>query len=214
MFEETNPPAPCVHVIDDDDSFRSSVIRLLTVNGFSARGYQCAGEFMLTDALERPGSILLDITMPGMNGMEVLKALNARRTAPPVVLLTGFDDVLTSVDAMKAGAIDYLVKPFDPDKLLECVARALRVDEQQRVAQQEAEALRRRIEQLSAVQRKILLGIANNKPNKQLAAELGSSERTIKTQRARIRAKLRLLSLPDLVRASKVLEHLQARRNS
>jgi FixJ family two-component response regulator len=130
------------------------------------------------------------------------------------VLLTGFDDVLTSVDAMKAGAIDYLVKPFDPDKLLECVARALRVDEQQRVAQQEAEALRRRIEQLSAVQRKILLGIANNKPNKQLAAELGSSERTIKTQRARIRAKLRLLSLPDLVRASKVLEHLQARRNS
>jgi FixJ family two-component response regulator len=211
MLADTPQAAPCVHVVDDDDSFRGSMLRLLEASGFQASGYRCAGEFLLTDALDRPGCVLLDITMPGLNGMDVLKALRARPTAPPIVLLTGFDDVLTSVDAMKSGAIDYLVKPVKAEKVLECVVRALRIDAQSKAAQQETQVLRRRVELLTASERKILLGIAHNKLNKQLAAELGSCERTVKAQRARIRAKLQLRSLPDLVRASKVLEHFLAR---
>src|SRR5688572_29823895 len=105
MLADTPHAAPCVHVVDDDDSFRGSMLRLLEVSGFQASGYRCEGEFLLTDALDRPGCVLLDITMPGLNGMDVLKALRARPTAPPIVLLTGFDDVFTSVDAMKSGAI-------------------------------------------------------------------------------------------------------------
>jgi FixJ family two-component response regulator len=208
MLTEGSSAAPCVHVVDDDDSFRCSIVRLVTVNGFQARGHRCAGELLLTDAMEQPGCVLLDIRMPGLNGMDVLKALRARRAAPPIVLLTGIDDVLTSVAAMKAGAIDYLVKPVQPDKLLECVVRALRTDAEIRATQRESEVLEQRVRQLSSVERKILLGIAHHKLNKQLAVELGSSERTIKSQRARIRAKLQLHSLPDLVRASQVLEHL------
>jgi FixJ family two-component response regulator len=131
-----------------------------------AHGYRCAGEFLLTDAVERPGCVLLDITMPGLNGMDVLKSLRTRPTAPPIVLLTGFDDVMASVDAMKAGAIDYLVKPVKAGKVLECVARALRIDAAAKSAQQEIEALRRRVALLTAVERKILLGVAHNKLNK------------------------------------------------
>ncbi len=203
--ESTGAPAT-VHVVDDDDSFRTSIIRMLNTYGIEAIGYRCAGEFLLADRLDNPGCILLDIRMPGPSGMDLLKALRARRVALPIVLLTGFDDVGTSVDAMKAGAIDYLVKPASAERVLQAVTKALQLNASARQAERELRDLRTRFDELNTLERRILTGIMNNKLNKQLAADLGSCERTIKAGRARIRSKLHIRSLPDLVRASRLLE--------
>jgi FixJ family two-component response regulator len=198
--------APMVHVVDDDDGFRDSVIRLLRAHGIAAIGYRCAGEFLLASPLDDPGCILLDIMMPGPSGMELLKALRTRRVTLPIVLLTGYDDVGTSVDAMKAGAVDYLVKPASGERVLQAVTKALQRDTSMRQAEQELTELRKRFAELNPLERKILTGIMNNRLNKQLAADLGACERTIKARRARIRSKLQIRSLPDLVRASRLLE--------
>jgi FixJ family two-component response regulator len=198
-----------VHVVEDDDSFRNSVIRMLSAHGLPAKGYRCAGEFLLADVLDDPGCILLDLGMPGPNGLELLKALHAKRATPPVVFLTGHDDVATTVDAMKSGALDYLVKPAEPTKLLQAVQKALELDARRRAERREMVELRQRFDQLNALERRILAGIMNNRLNKQLAADFGACERTIKAQRARIRSKLQIRSLPDLVRASRVLEQYE-----
>ena len=198
--------APMVHVVDDDDGFRDSVIRLLRAHGIAATGYRCAGEFLLASPLDEPGCILLDIMMPGPSGMELLRALRTRRVTLPIVLLTGYDDVGTSVDAMKAGAVDYLVKPAPAERVLQAVTKALQRDTSMRQAEQELTDLRKRFAELNPLERKILAGIMNNRLNKQLAADLGACERTIKARRARIRSKLQIRSLPDLVRASRLLE--------
>jgi FixJ family two-component response regulator len=198
-----------IHVVEDDDSFRISLLRMLAANGFTAKGYRCAGEFLLTDPVHEPGCVLLDISMPGPSGMDLLKALHLKRVLPPVIFLTGCDDINTSVDAIKTGAVDYLVKPASSEKLLSVINKALSIDAQRRAHQQQVTELKKRFEQLSPMERRILAGIMNNRLNKQLAAELGSCERTIKAQRARIRAKLQLRTLPDLVRASRLLEEFE-----
>jgi FixJ family two-component response regulator len=203
---EMRTVTPIVHVVDDDDSFRTSVIRLLQAHGIAATGYRCAGEFLLADPLDDPGCVLLDITMPGPSGMDLLRALRSRRVTLPIVLLTAYDDVGTSVDAMKAGAIDYLVKPAPTERVLQAVTKALQYDASTRQAERELSDLRKRFDELNPLERKILTGIMNNRLNKQLAADLGSCERTIKARRARIRSKLQIRSLPDLVRASRLLE--------
>lgn len=197
---------PVVHLVDDDDSFRASVIRLLRVNGIAAAGYRCAGEFLLANPLDEPGCILLDITMPGPSGMDLLRALRSRGVAMPVVLLTGYDDVSTSVEAMKEGAIDYIVKPAPTERILQAVEKALLRDSSIKHAERELTELRRRFDELNSTEKKILSGIINSRLNKQLAADLGYCERTIKARRARIRNKLQIRSLPDLVRASRLLE--------
>src|SRR4051812_48491083 len=117
-----------IHVVEDDDSFRTSLLRMLAANGFNAKGYRCAGEFLLTDPVHEPGCVLLDITMPGPSGMDLLKALHLKRTLPPVIFLTGCDDIDTSVDAIKTGAVDYLVKPTSSEKLISAINKALAID--------------------------------------------------------------------------------------
>ncbi|HEX2494573.1 MAG TPA: response regulator [Steroidobacter sp.] len=206
MRDEESAAPPRVHVIDDDESFRNSMLRMLAANHFPAAGYRCAGEFLLANVLDDPGCMLLDISMPGPSGVELLKALRSRHWAPPVVLLTGYDDVLTSVDAMKSGAVDYILKPADADRILHAVRKALQIDEQRRAARRAIEELRSRFAQLSEAERTIFFGIANSKLNKQLAVQLGFCERTIKARRARMMLKLQIRSLPDLVRASRILE--------
>lgn len=200
------PDVPMVHVVDDDDSFRESVIRLLRTNRIAATGYRCAGEFLLANPLDEPGCVLLDIMMPGPSGMDLLKALQSRRVTLPIVLLTGYNDVSMSVDAIKAGAVDYLVKPTPAERLLQAVTKALQRDASMRQAEREMTELRERFAELNPLEKKILAGIMNNRLTKQLAADLGACERTIKARRARIRNKLKIRSLPDLVRASRMLE--------
>jgi FixJ family two-component response regulator len=194
-----------VHVIDDDDSFRRSMTRVLTAAGFAAAGYRCVGEFLMADTRGDSACILLDISMPGPSGIDLLKALMERAWSPPVIFVTGRDDVITTIDVMKWGAFSYLLKPIDSETLLSVVRAALLADEQRRAAQRDVSELRARFATLTRVERAIFHGVVNNRLNKQLAGELGMCERTIKAQRARMFEKLHIRTMPELVRAAKTL---------
>lgn len=199
-------PTPLVHVIDDDDSFRNSIVRMLLATGLPAHGYRCAGDFLLTHGHAISGCMLLDISLPGPSGPELMQALAARDDAPAVIFVTALDDLPTTVSMMKLGAIDYLIKPVPFEMTIAAVLRALDVDARRRAVRQELQELRSRFETLTATERTIFQGIAYNRLNKQLAADLGASERTIKMQRARLFQKLRVTDIPALVRMAKLLE--------
>jgi FixJ family two-component response regulator len=203
--------AASVHVIDDDDGFRRSMTRMLTAAGFTAAGYRCATEFL--QSYERSGSvcILLDISMPGPSGIDILEAMVKRECAPPVIFVTARDDVLTTIDVMKSGAFSYLLKPVQPEKLLSVVRAALRVDETRRAMEEDRSAMQARFATLSATECAIFHGVVNDRLNKQLAIELGVCERTIKTQRSRMMAKLNVQTVPQLVRMAKLLHDTVAR---
>jgi FixJ family two-component response regulator len=183
-------PLAAVHVVDDDESFRTSMMRMLSCSGFSSIGYGCAGQFLLAQTGEIAGCILLDIAMPGPSGIDLLRSLVSRELAPPVIFVTGRDDVFTSVDVMKSGAFDYLVKPVGAERIVPVVQRALQIDAQRRIERRELDELRSRFDTLTRPERAIFDGIMHNRLNKQLAADLGACERTIKAQRARMMRKL------------------------
>lgn len=194
-----------VHVVDDDDSFRTGLTRVLNASGLQAVGYRCAGEFLLADAASAPGCVVLDVCMPGPSGVELLDALATRESAPPVIFVTGCSDVSTSVHAMKSGAVDFLTKPVDTATLLNSVRNAIGVDMERRAAQRETHDLKERYATLTEREQAVFLGVVRGELNKQLAVELGACERTIKTHRARMMTKLRATSLADLVRAARLL---------
>jgi FixJ family two-component response regulator len=197
---------PAVHVIDDDDSFRTGMLRVLRICGHRAIGYGCAGEFLLRLQGEASGCCLLDITMPGPSGMDLLRALKQRGSSPPIIFVTARDDVMTSVDAMKKGAFDYLVKPASAARVLAVVERALQVDAKRVAARTELRDLTSRFGTLTGAERTIFAGVISHRLNKQMAADLGACERTVKALRARMMSKLRARTVPELVRAAAVLE--------
>jgi FixJ family two-component response regulator len=197
---------PAVHVIDDDDSFRTSMLRILRIAGYRAVGYGCAGDFLLRLHGEAAGCILLDITMPGPSGIDLLRALQQRGSAPPIVFVTARDDVMTSVDAMKKGAFDYIVKPASAERLLGVVERALGVDARRVAARSELRAVYARFAALSVAERAIFVGVISHRLNKQMAGDLCACERTIKALRARMMAKLHAQTVPELVRVAAMLE--------
>jgi FixJ family two-component response regulator len=208
---EGTAEAPCpdavVHVIDDDDSFRCSMLRILQASGYAAVGYGCAGEFLLAlNGAAPTGCILLDITMPGPSGIDLLHGLIQRGSAPPILFLTARDDVMTSVDAMKQGAFDYIVKPATAERVLAVVARALKVAAQRTSARRELTVLHARFALLTATERSIFAGVLSHRLNKQMAADLGTCERTVKAMRARMMMKLRVDTVPELVRVAALLE--------
>jgi two-component system, LuxR family, response regulator FixJ len=194
-----------VHVVDDDDSFRTGLTRVLKASGLQAVGYRCAGEFLLADAEDEPGCIVLDVCMPGPTGLDLLDKLATDDSSLPVILVSACSDVPTSVHAMKSGAIDFLVKPIRTEVLLHSVHKALQQDAERRAARQEVERLCERYNSLTSRERAVFAGIVTGKLNKQLAVELGTCERTIKTQRARMMRKLQANSLAGLVRAAALM---------
>jgi FixJ family two-component response regulator len=204
--DEGAAPAPMVHVIDDDDSFRRSMLRVLRTSGYAAVGYGCAGEFLLTLQGEAAGCILLDISMPGPSGIDLLRALVQRGSAPPIIFVTARDDVMISVDVMKMGAFDYIVKPVSAERVLTVVQRALQLDAQRSAARRELRELCLRFATLSNAERTIFLGVVSHRLNKQIAGDLGACERTVKALRARMMAKINVATVPELVRAATLLE--------
>jgi two-component system, LuxR family, response regulator FixJ len=205
---------PAVHVIDDDDSFRTGMLRILRICGHRAIGYGCAGEFLLRLQGEASGCCLLDISMPGPSGMDLLRALKQRGSAPPIIFVTARDDVITSVDAMKKGAFDYIVKPASAARVLGVVERALQVDARRVAARTELRELSSRFATLTSAERTIFAGVISHRLNKQMAADLGACERTVKALRARMMSKLRARTVPELVRAAAVLEQAGIFRQS
>ena len=195
-----------VHVIDDDDSFRRGMLRILQALGYAAVGYGCAGEFLLTLRGELAGCILLDISMPGPSGIDLLRGLMQRGTVAPIIFVTARDDVMTSVNAMKMGAFDYLVKPVGAERLSTVVARAMQLDAQRVAERHELQELCSRFARLTHSEHAIFVGVASHRLNKQMAGDLGTCERTVKALRARMMAKLHVTTVPEVVCAAAMLE--------
>ena len=199
---------PLVHVVDDDESFRTALLQLLREAGFEARGYGSAGEFLLRAPVERPGCLVLDLRLPGPSGLELHEALRARGSTLPVVFLTGHADVPAVVRAMKGGAVEFLTKPVEREALFEALRRALERETRQRTASGEAAALLAGWKTLTPREREVLELIAAGKHNKQIACELGIAERTVKLYRANTMAKLGVGSAAELGRMVERLRHL------
>lgn len=200
--------APLVHVVDDDDSLRTAVVRLLTAAGLEVRAYASAGDFLLHPLPKGPGCILLDLRMPGPSGLELQRALRDRDGTLPVIFFTAHADVACSVEAMKAGAVDFLMKPVEPQVLLDAVHRALERNALLCAARADAQDLLGRFAQLSPRERDVFDLVVAGKLNKQIADELGIAERTVKAQRAQLMTKLGAESAAELGRLAERLQRL------
>ncbi len=181
---------PLIRVVDDDDSLRTALLRLLDAAGYEAQGYASTGDFLLHSPRERPGCLLLDLRLPGPSGVDLQAALPANGVTLPVVFMTGHPELAASVRAMKAGAVDFLEKPVARQTLFDALERALARDASQRRARAEAGQLRARFAALSRREQEVLDRVVAGKLNKQIADELGVSERTVKSQRAQLMDKL------------------------
>lgn len=199
------PPTPVVHVVDDDESMRVALERLLCAAGYTVRTYASAGDFLLRTATG-PGCIVLDLRMPGPDGMSLHQALVERGEALPAIFLTGHGDVETSVRAMKAGAVDFLTKPVKKEHLLGAVHLALERDRESRASRSRGRAIRELYETLSTKEREILVHVVNGSPNKVIARETGMAERTVKKHRSNLMEKLGVSTVADLVRLSQEIE--------
>ena len=191
---------PLIHIVDDDDSLRSALQRLLAAAGYRVKAYASAGEFLLDPPADAPGCLLLDLRMPGPSGLDLQEALARHGIRLPVVFLSGHGDLATGVRAMKAGAVDFLSKPVEREPLLAAVARALELDAAQRAASGVDREMRARFAQLTAREREVFELVAAGRLNKQIADALGIAERTVKAQRAQVMAKLGAANAAELGR--------------
>jgi FixJ family two-component response regulator len=191
---------PAIHLVDDDDAVRTGLSRLLLLRGHAVCEHDSAERFLEDPAVRDAGCAVVDLRMPGLSGLELQAALRARGIAVPLIFLTGHGDVASSVTAMKAGAVDFLQKPVDPEELFRAVdgALALRAARDgERAARAEAAE---RLAQLSPREREVLGLVVGGLRNRQVAERLGISEQTAKVHRMHGMQKLRLETVPDLVR--------------
>lgn len=198
-----------VHIIEDDAAVRGELRHVLAAAGYTTRCYAAAGDYLLPAADEAPGCLLVDVQLPGFSGLDLQDALPRHPGYEhPIVFLSGSDDVRASVRAMRSGAREFLVKPVAPDVLLSAVEDAIAYDAHARSVRHETQQARARLAALGTREHLVLEGIAAGRLHKQLAADLGVSERTIKADRARIMRTLGVESLPALL---KTLRHAQDR---
>jgi FixJ family two-component response regulator len=198
--------APIVHVVDDDEAMRVAVARLLRAEGYEVRTYASAGDFLLTPE-QGPGCIVLDIKMPGPSGLELQEALQRYPTPLPIVFLTGGGDIASSVRAMKSGAVDFLTKPVEPTVLVGAVETALTRDRSARAQRERIGKAQARFARLTQRERSVFEHVVAGKLNKQIADQLGISERTVKMHRAQVVAKMEAGSLAELVHMADLLDH-------
>jgi FixJ family two-component response regulator len=187
-----------IHVVDDDESLRASLLDLLNAAGFEACGYASTGEFLLHPIPDRRGCVLLDVRMPGPSGLELQEALQRQGVALPIIFLTGHADVPTSVRAMKAGAVDFLEKPVERETLLDALQRAIARDIARRTSREEAHRQSTRLAVLTPREREVFDRIVAGRLNKQIADELGIGLRTVKAYRAQLMVKLNVTSAAEL----------------
>jgi RNA polymerase sigma factor (sigma-70 family) len=196
----TMSPASVVHVVDDDASIRNGFQRLLRSHGWQVHAFASAAEFDASGVSRAPGCLLLDLRMPGGSGLELLERLEAARSPLAVVVVTGFGDVPSTVRAMRHGAIDFLTKPVSEEQLVEGVTTALARSDARWRRQRDEAIVHARLDRLTPREREVCGLVARGMLNKQIAAALGTSEKTVKVHRARVMAKLEVGSVAELVR--------------
>ena len=194
-----------VHVVDDDERVRAALSRLFRAESFEVRTYACAREFVERGTDGLGGCVVLDLNMPGISGFDLLETLVHDPDGLPVLFLTGYGDIPASVRAMKAGAVDFLTKPVDPDRLLAAVGVALARDAEQRRHRDQVRAIQSCFDELTPREREVFDLLVTGMLNKQVGAALGTTERTVKAHRAQVMRKLRVTSVAELVRVATTL---------
>ena len=195
-----NNPDPTIFVVDDDAAVRRGSRRLLTAAGFNVETFESADDFLRRHDPAASGCLILDVAMPGLNGLELQQALHARHSFLPIIFLTGHADVPMSVQAMKDGALDLLVKPVDESDLLAAIERALARERELRESNEQTADVEERIATLTPREREVLAHVVEGRLNKQIAGDLGTVEKTIKVHRARMMEKMKVRSVAELVR--------------
>jgi FixJ family two-component response regulator len=201
-----NPRDAVVFVVDDDDSLRRSLERLLRLTGHNVESFSSAAEFLDRPDPGLPCCVLLDIRMPNLTGLDVQRSVNDAGRAIPIIFMTGFADVETCVVGLKAGAADFLLKPFDEDQLLDSVTAALAQSSEMRQARVERLELEQRLATLTRRERQVFGLVVSGLLNKQIAGQLGTKEGTVKLHRANVMRKLEAQCVADLVRLADRLE--------
>jgi two-component system response regulator FixJ len=196
------PDRLTVHIVDDDPAVRDSVSFLLETVDFVVFTYESAAAFLAQLATMRPGCLLTDIRMPDMDGLQLQQTLIARGAAIPVIMMTGHGDVPVAVQALKAGAVDFLEKPFSDEDLIAAVGNAAAQSRTLAAAEAEARAIVARFAALTPREQEVFAGLVAGKPNKVIAYDLGISARTVEVHRARVMEKMAARSLSELVRQS------------
>jgi FixJ family two-component response regulator len=196
---------PIVYVVDDDPSVRRSLVRLLRSVGYTVNNFASPLEFLDFQHPDAPRCLILDVKMPGLSGLELQERLADQEISCPIIFITGHGTVAMSVRAMKAGAVDFLEKPFDGEDLLKAISRAIERDRQARHQQKELKRLRKRLETLTPREYEVFGFVVAGMLNKQTAFDLGTSEKTVKVHRARVFEKMGATSLADLVRLAEKL---------
>ena len=192
--------AAIVCVIDDDEDVCKALKRLLRSIGLTVETFPSPQAFLSYPLADRPSCLVLDVQLPGQSGLDLQTALEQADLNIPIVFVTGHGDVPTSVRAMKAGAVDFLEKPFEDRHLLDCIHRALDASRERRADRAERAVIRQRIDSLTPREHQVLELVVTGMLNKQVAGELGAAEKTIKVHRGRIMAKMQANSLVDLAR--------------
>ena len=193
-------PLPTVFIVDDDLSFRQAIERLVRTGGYAVQTFASATEFLQSARPDGPGCVLLDLDMPGLSGLELQSALARVANPLPIVFLTGKGSISTTVQAMRAGAEDFLTKPTKKQVLFAAIERALARDAQAREQRARRRELQARFDALTPREREVLAHVLSGQLNKQIAADLKAAERTIKMHRANLMAKLQVQSVAELAR--------------
>jgi FixJ family two-component response regulator len=200
-----NGIAGTVFIVDDVQDIRTALARLLSTAGCHVCLFESAEHFLAEQDNAEPGCLLLDIGLPGLSGIELQRSLFDSSHARPIVFLTGMGDIPVSVNAMKSGAVDFLTKPIDSQRLFVAIEEALRRDAAQRVDRAIRDIIEHRFNQLTRREKEVLTHIIGGRLNKQIAWEFGCGEKTIKVHRAKVMRKMRARSIPDLVRLAERL---------
>jgi two-component system response regulator FixJ len=195
-----------IHVIDDDEAVRDSLAFLLETADLTVKTYDSAGRFLDDLADVAVGCVITDVRMPGMTGLELVRELTARGTDLPVIVITGHGDVPLAVEAMRAGVVDFIEKPFEDEVILSALRTALDRGRDQAALAEERAVIAQRLAALSTRERQVLNGLVAGQANKVVALELGISHRTVEIYRANLMTKMRAASLSELVRMALITE--------
>jgi FixJ family two-component response regulator len=192
--------ASAVFVVDDDPSIHHAIKRLVEPVGLQVEGFGSAQEFLRSQRLDAPSCLVLAVRLPGMSGLDFQRQLKEAKIDIPIIFITAHGDVPMAVRAMKAGAVEFLTKPFRDQDLLDAIQQGIKRDHARRAQEAEVAILRERFESLTPGERKVLLLVVSGRPNKQTAAEIGTSEATVKVHRCQLMKKMGAPSTAYLVR--------------